>query len=105
MPLTAHGAESDTSRPHEVKLVVGAWPDESPRYELLRVLGKGGMGEVTLGADRRIGRDVAVKTIHPEMDGDAVLERFLREARIQGQLEHPSIVPVYDLARTVEGQF
>jgi serine/threonine-protein kinase len=103
--LSTHGAESDTSRPHEVKLVVGAWPDESPRYELLRVLGKGGMGEVTLGADRRIGRDVAVKTIHPEMDDDAVLERFLREARIQGQLEHPSIVPVYDLARTVEGQF
>jgi len=89
----------------EVKLGVGAWPDESPRYELLRTLGKGGMGEVSLGADRRIGRDVAVKTIHPEMDGSAVLERFLREARIQGQLEHPSIVPVYDLARTVEGQF
>lgn len=50
------------------------------------------MGEVRCFTDRRIGRDVAVKVMtegHPT--------RFLREARVQGQLEHPSIVPVYDM--------
>jgi serine/threonine-protein kinase len=56
------------------------------------------MGSVYLVRDRRIGRDVAMKVLQPEMhvrsDGPA---RFEREARVQGQLEHPGVVPVYDL--------
>jgi serine/threonine-protein kinase len=76
------------------------------RYERLELLGRGGMGEVELAHDRRIGRDVARKRMHKELesgsDSVAVL-RFLREATVQGRLEHPSIVPVYDLERSSEG--
>lgn len=73
------------------------------RYEAGPVLGSGGMGEVRLIHDQRIGRHVAAKTLHDtSSDGDAA--RFLREARIQGQLEHPAIVPVYDIDAARDGQ-
>ncbi|MEZ4372140.1 MAG: protein kinase [Polyangiaceae bacterium] len=71
------------------------------RYELVDVLGEGGMGVVHLCSDHRIGRDVAMKVIREDMGQRASLRaRFFREARVQGQLEHPSIVPVYDLGST-----
>ncbi|UQA58301.1 serine/threonine-protein kinase [Polyangium aurulentum] len=79
-------------------------PDPLARYELRRSLGRGAMGEVHLCKDTRIGRDVAMKAILPLYEGDPqVRARFLREARVQGQLEHPSIVPVYDLGVDAEG--
>jgi serine/threonine-protein kinase len=73
--------------------------DDGARYEPKGVLGRGGMGEVRLCADRRIGRDVAMKV----MRGKEAVERFLREARVQGQLEHPAITPVYDLGVAPDG--
>ncbi len=83
-----------------------ATPDFEDRYPLLGTLGRGGMGVVTLRQDRVIGRQVAVKTAHT----DAVLPgsagatwRFIREARVQAQLEHPAVVPVYDLGRDPSG--
>ena len=70
----------------------------STRFRRREVLGRGGMGEVTLWRDDRLGREVAVKTLLPHAVNDGVARaRFLREARVQGQLEHPAIVPVYDL--------
>jgi len=70
------------------------------RYELRAKLGEGGMGEVHLCKDLRIGREVALKVIRAEHGARTDLgKRFLREVRVQGQLEHPSIVPVYDLGR------
>ncbi len=76
-----------------------------PRYRDVAPLGEGGMGEVRLARDLVVGRDVAVKRVRAPMDRDAIArERFLREARVQGQLEHPSIVPVYDLATTPDGR-
>jgi eukaryotic-like serine/threonine-protein kinase len=70
----------------------------APRYVTRRVIGKGGMGEVRLCSDLRIGRDVAMKVMRESTTGSTGLrERFEREARLQGQLEHPAIVPVYDL--------
>ena len=75
------------------------------RYASGALLGVGGMGEVRLFHDRRIGRDVAQKTLRPEISKSRVsFERFLREARVQGQLEHPAVVPVYDLAVDPEGR-
>ncbi|MBX3181979.1 MAG: protein kinase [Polyangiaceae bacterium] len=72
--------------------------DFEERYRLGHVLGEGGMGVVRLGHDLRIGRQVAVKVIQEELTHQAgVRARFFREARVQGQLEHPSIVPVYDI--------
>ncbi|MGK3986847.1 serine/threonine-protein kinase [Sorangium sp. So ce136] len=77
---------------------------DGPRYEVRSLLGVGGMGEVHFCRDRRIGRDVAMKVIRAEHQGDTTLRhRFLREARVQGQLEHPSIVPVYDLGVDAKG--
>ncbi|WP_170319493.1 serine/threonine-protein kinase [Polyangium spumosum] len=74
------------------------------RYVEKRRLGRGAMGEVALCKDTRIGRDVARKVILPIYQADPqVRARFLREARVQGQLEHPSIVPVYDLGTDIDG--
>jgi len=71
---------------------------EVERYEPKALLGKGGMGEVQLYRDALMGREVAVKRILPELAANSeVRSRFVREAQIQGQLEHPAIVPVYDL--------
>jgi serine/threonine-protein kinase len=63
------------------------------------------MGEVRLFKDQWIGRDVAMKALHPELAarGDAKT-RFLREIRVQGQLEHPSVVPVYDIGEGPGGE-
>ena len=80
--------------------------DAASRYALRRVLGAGGMGEVRLCADAWIGRDVAMKVVKPSSGGSAseTRGRFLREACVQGQLEHPSVVPVYDIGRTPGGE-
>jgi serine/threonine-protein kinase len=74
------------------------------RYTFRNRIGEGGMGEVYLCADHRIGRDIAMKVIHASRGSSIdARSRFLREARVQGQLEHPSIVPVYDLGRDGNG--
>ncbi len=75
------------------------------RYESRDLLGVGGMGEVRLCRDAAIGRDVAVKTLLRRDAGASSQRRFLREVRVQGQLEHPSIVPVYDLGADPDGGY
>ena len=83
--------------PKIVRLDSSLPPPENQRYARARKLGEGGMGEVHLCRDAWLGRDVAMKVMLGTTGGDAT-GRFLREARVQGQLEHPGIVPVYDLA-------
>jgi serine/threonine-protein kinase len=61
------------------------------------------MGEVVSAKDEQIGRRVAIKKIRGTADAKATA-RFTREAKIQGQLEHPSIVPVYELSTAPDGQ-
>ncbi len=74
------------------------------RYEQERLLGAGGMGQVWLCRDDVIGRRVALKRLLEELtENDDSVERFLVEARVQGRLEHPSVVPVYDLDADEEG--
>ncbi|HEX4454172.1 MAG TPA: serine/threonine-protein kinase [Kofleriaceae bacterium] len=77
---------------------------DGSRYRLGELLGKGGMGEVVLAHDDQIGRDVAVKRIRSTEPSAEELARFVREARIQGRLEHPAVVPVHDLAFDREGR-
>jgi serine/threonine-protein kinase len=68
------------------------------RYRSEAILGVGGMGEVRLCRDAIIGRDVALKQMLPEVrDRGRARSRFTREALVQARLEHPSIVPVYDV--------
>ncbi len=67
------------------------------RYRIGDVLGQGGMGEVLSARDEQIGRPVAIKRLRVENPTPEVMARFLREARIQGRLEHPAVVPVHEL--------
>lgn len=70
----------------------------SSRYRPIRLHRTGGLGRVWLARDGVLGRDVALKELRADRVGDSRLRsRFLQEARITGQLEHPSIVPLYDL--------
>ncbi|HEY8072847.1 MAG TPA: serine/threonine-protein kinase [Labilithrix sp.] len=75
------------------------------RYELRTTLGEGGMGEVRLCRDRVIGREVALKlALEEHASKPEIRARFVREARVQAQLEHPSIVPVYDFGLDAQGR-
>ncbi|MFD5405280.1 Stk1 family PASTA domain-containing Ser/Thr kinase [Streptomyces griseorubiginosus] len=67
------------------------------RYELGQVLGRGGMAEVYLAMDTRLGRTVAVKTLRADLARDPSFQaRFRREAQSAASLNHPAIVAVYD---------
>jgi hypothetical protein len=66
------------------------------RYEIVRELGRGGMGAVLLARDRALDRPVALKVLPPEFAAQADLrERFLRETRLAAGFSHPNIVPVF----------
>src|SRR5262245_15332480 len=72
------------------------------RYRSLKFHARGGMGEVWLAQDRRIGRKVAIKKLRGERSGRQA--RFLVEAQVTGQLEHPSVVPLHDMGIDDNGQ-
>ncbi|MFL6152854.1 MAG: serine/threonine-protein kinase [Ornithinibacter sp.] len=72
------------------------------RYRLLQQIGAGGMGVVWRAYDERLGRDVAVKRLHPAVspddpDAQVLSHRAMREARITARLHHPNAVPVFDV--------
>ncbi|HEX5270461.1 MAG TPA: protein kinase, partial [Gemmataceae bacterium] len=70
-----------------------------------KLLGQGGMGDVWLGRDRRLRRPVAVKVAQDRWAGhDTVLRRFLEEAQLTSQLQHPAIPPVYDMGQLPDGR-
>lgn len=77
----------------------GAEPgSRGDRYELLGEIARGGMGAVLRGRDRDLGRDLAVKVLLEGHQGKPELvRRFVEEAQIGGQLQHPGVVPVYEL--------
>ena len=72
-------------------------PQTIPGYEMVRVLGRGGMGCVTLGREIKTGRPVAIKTLLPEAAvSDKAMRRFLREIEVAAALKHPNIVEFLD---------
>jgi eukaryotic-like serine/threonine-protein kinase len=71
------------------------------RYELISILGRGGMGTVYLAHDTALDREVALKVLESPADSEPRLEQ---EARILGRLEHPGIVPVHDFGRLPDGR-
>ncbi|MFO0952087.1 MAG: serine/threonine-protein kinase [Isosphaeraceae bacterium] len=75
------------------------------RFRVLRPHARGGLGEVFVARDEELGREVALKEIRTERSGfpEARL-RFLREAEINGNLEHPGIVPVYGMGAHPDGR-
>jgi serine/threonine protein kinase len=87
-------AATQLEQPGEPSPVSG---DES-HFEILQLIGRGGMGEVWKARDRRLGRDVALKFISKELaENPAARERFEREARAAAALNHPNICTVYDV--------
>ena len=83
---------------------VAEWPDLGERYEVMRRVGRGGMGVVYAARDLTLGRDVAVKVLDRAGTADDAASRLLAEARILGRLEHPGIVPVHDAGVLVDGR-
>jgi serine/threonine protein kinase/formylglycine-generating enzyme required for sulfatase activity len=78
---------------------------ELPQYEILGLLGRGGMGAVYRARQRSLNREVAIKVLPPTIE-DADMhyaERFIAEAQSKGRLEHPNIIAVYDAGQTPGG--
>ena len=79
-------------------------PDQIGRYKVIRLLGRGSFGRVYLSRDEELDRFVAVKIPNlGRISSAADLESYLQEARILARLEHPNILPVYDVGRTHDG--
>jgi serine/threonine-protein kinase len=94
----------EAGRPQQV-------PDAVPtgeklgRYVLLGEVGQGGMGTVLRVRDPELGRDLAIKLLRGECrDHPEMLRRFIEEAQIGGQLQHPGIVPVHELGQLPDGR-
>ncbi|MEM7307157.1 MAG: serine/threonine-protein kinase [Planctomycetota bacterium] len=78
-------------------------PERIGKFRVLRRLGEGGMGQVYAAQDESLGRRVALKSVRPEHRLDeATRARFLREARILSQLDHPDICTIHDYL-TIDG--
>ena len=74
-------------------------PEERSRYSLTKMHGEGGVGRVWQAHDQRLNRQVALKEIRPDREASVTAnKRFAKEAQITSQLEHPNIVPVYELS-------
>jgi serine/threonine protein kinase len=80
-------------------------PDLSLRYTFLEIVGVGGMGVIHLARDNALKRRVAIKTLRPEFRSEPRwIKSLLYEAVITGNLEHPSIIPIYDLGLLPTGE-
>ena len=79
--------------------------DHPGRYHLVGEVARGGMGAVLKGRNVDLGRDLAIKVILEEhCDHPEIVRRFVEEAQIGGQLQHPGIVPVHELGRFPDGR-
>jgi eukaryotic-like serine/threonine-protein kinase len=94
---------SDKALAHLQEVADG--PDLSAtRYEVLSVLGQGGMASVYLARDRELDREVALKVMRLPESALGMGERLRQEARILAQLEHPGLVPVHDVGTLPDGR-
>jgi eukaryotic-like serine/threonine-protein kinase len=100
-PVLLREAEGESA--HIIKPNSDAMPPKSERgdrYQLFGEIARGGMGAVLRGRDVDLGRDLAIKVLlEKHAERPEVAQRFLEEAQIGGQLQHPGVVPVYDIGR------
>jgi serine/threonine-protein kinase len=78
---------------------VARLPERIGKYDILRVLGKGGMGTVYLGRDADLDRSVAIKVLRNPLSDEELLQRFLREARASANLRHENIITIYEVGQ------
>ena len=72
---------------------------------ILKLLAEGGTAKLFLTTDQNLSRTVAYKTLHSDLrDSEVETKRFLREARVTANIQHPGTLPVYELGRDREGQ-
>jgi serine/threonine-protein kinase len=102
-PVELRDAEADTMPPDQAgpssEMPAGLdKPGASSRYQLHGEIARGGMGAVLRGRDMDLNREIAVKVLLETHRGRTeLLQRFVEEAQIGGQLQHPGVVPVYEL--------
>ena len=95
---TLHTRETDHILP-------SAWKSGSLKYGELKTLAEGGTGKLYTTTDKNLLRTVAYKTLHTDLrDSEIETKRFLREARVTANIQHPGTLPVYELGRDREGQ-
>ncbi len=117
--IAAHADAADTFLQSPVHEPVSALPTEpitqilpptAPRtishYEVISLLGKGGMGEVYLASDKSLGRKAALKILPARYTTNAdLVHRFEREAKAASALNHPNILTVYEIGQTDDSHF
>ena len=86
-------------------LLPRAWKSGSLKYDELKPLSEGGTAKLFTTLDLNLQRNVAYKTLHQDLrDSEIETKRFLREARVTANIQHPGTVPLYELGRDREGQ-
>jgi WD40 repeat protein/tetratricopeptide (TPR) repeat protein/tRNA A-37 threonylcarbamoyl transferase component Bud32 len=95
--------QADVEAPVRLRAFTFAAGKGVDRYTLLGEIARGGMGAILKGRDADLGRDLAIKILlDAHKDNPEVVQRFIEEAQIGGQLQHPGIVPVYELGEFVD---
>ena len=100
---TTLGSGTLVIKPRSVSSAHGTPEAKAADYELLKQIGKGGMGVVYSARQANFNRQVAVKMLRPDAKGKGKRDEFVSEAVTTGDLDHPNIVPVYDLGTNEEG--
>ena len=109
IPEGIYVSQFSSSNNHSLSKIT---PEAISRYKTTSdsyLIGAGGMGRVIRVFDTHLGRNIARKELHHSLTkqksrgGPSIQQRFLREARITAQLEHPGIVPVYEVGENEDG--
>jgi WD40 repeat protein/serine/threonine protein kinase len=79
--------------------------ESEPSYQFQNEIGRGGMGVIFRARQTSLHRDVAIKKIRPDIDDHGLRNKFVSEAIVTGRLDHPNIVPIYDLGANTEGEY
>lgn len=96
--------ENGSENTVEPSLPAGSIVSTAARYRVIRTHARGGLGEVMLAEDEQLGRKIALKQMHRSLSSDPVRRRrFLREAEITGQLDHPGIVSILSVGEDASG--
>ena len=106
LPPTVNQPAQGDAGDFSLDAVVASPPPKTiGRFEVRRELGRGGYGIVYLGWDTRLQREVAIKVAKPQRRLPLYRQWFLKEAQLLAHLDHPGIVPVFDIGETDRGEF